>query len=805
MQVGIPRSLSFYYLFALYRTFLHELGIGFVETCVSTAKDFENFNLCPTDEPCISVKTAFSHSANLLEQGVDALFVPAIVSLEPSNYCCPKMMGLPSMLKAGLELPDSKIISPVIDVKDNPDTWESTWVEAGRNMGVSDERRIRKALRKAITAWRQTEQKMHQFAIPVSLFLNTWSPFSESISNGTCFSFGSGHDDETTLQSNPGCKSFLELGSERYMTHSGALGKFAYSRGKHLSLQKLQANISKENHVEDVTAVMGHSYLLNDIFGKAITEYVSSYGPVVFPEMISRDDSRKHIATIFEGEKMWTIEGHILGSCLHLIRNRKIGRLILITAFSCGPLSIIENYVAVEADKYKVPVLYLSIDEHTGEAGLITRLEAFMDSCKARQKHRLEQNEGQIGDEYVALCESEHGTHVGTLKVEAVKPNRANLTPFAKAANLEKEPIGVVNMGNLDIPVATLLREFGVDVRLPGNLTDDVVNLGKELAPEFICYPMVTLLGQMRCLVSQGVSRIIMVQGKGKCRLGWYAQVMEIILHRAGFAVEVIAVDSPFPLRVNGQRFLNQWKQIVGAPKVSTVFKAITLTLQKQVLIDKSHDILRDVRAKEKVRGTGDKRHKRFLRELDTASGLVESREIFNRYKRDMKSIPSTLQEPLKIAIVGEIYVVNEPFVNKEVEKMLGFMEQRVRVYRKLDVISWLNCHIFKTPRAVLDYHRVAKAANRYIPVDVGGHGQESVGEAVLASKAGMDGVLHLFPFTCMPEIIAQSILVKVSGDLDIPVLSLMISEQTGIAGLKTRLEAFCDLLDGRRKSLRRL
>ena len=74
---------------------------------------------------------------------------------------------------------------------------------------------------------------------------------------------------------------------------------------------------------------------------------------------------------------MWTNEGHILGSCLYLIRNRIAARLILVTAFSCGPLSIIENYVIAEADKYRIPVLYLSVDEHTGAAGLITRLEAF--------------------------------------------------------------------------------------------------------------------------------------------------------------------------------------------------------------------------------------------------------------------------------------------------------------------------------------------------------------------------------------------------------------------------------------------
>ncbi len=739
-----------------------ELGVSFIETSVSTAKDLENLRLCPTDGPCISVKTAFSHSADLLARGVDALFVPSIVSLEPGNYCCPKMMGLPSMLKAGFELPDSRMISPVIDIKDSPGTWESTWIHAGRKMGAGSNNRIRNALRKALIAWRQAEQDMQRFGLPVRRLLDDWRPSAGVKEN--CF--------HLNLEYGQGPVRNKQIAG---MAASGSRVSAPTPRG--LDPRKTsgdKAPISNAS-IHGTTAIMGHAYLLNDTFGHTITRYASSCGPVILPEMVSRDKSREHLQTIFEGEKMWTIEGHILGACLYLIRNRKVGRLILVTAFSCGPLSIIENYMMPEAEKYGIPVLYLSVDEHTGEAGLITRLEAFIDSCKARQVSR--------------------GCEIS--KELAPKPSPASLGP-------SKSPVGIVTMGHLDISLSALMREFGVDVRIPGTLSDDMVNAGKELAPEFICYPMVTLLGQMRALIDEGVSRIIMVQGKGKCRLGWYAQIMEKILHRAGYPVKVLAFDSPFPLRSHGRKFFDEWKQIVGTPTLTTIIRALALTLQKQVLVDRSQDILREVRARERVRGTGDKRHRVFLKDLDRASQLSQLKKSFDRYNRDMKRIPFTSEETLKVAIVGEIYVVNEPFVNKDAEKMLGSFEQRVRVYRKLDVTGWLNCHIFKTPRALWDYRRATRAAGSYLPVDVGGHGQESVGEAVLASASGMDGVLHLFPFTCMPEIIAQSILVKVSNDLDIPVLSLMISEQTGVAGLRTRLEAFCDLLEGRKKSLAR-
>ncbi len=93
----------------------------------------------------------------------------------------------------------------------------------------------------------------------------------------------------------------------------------------------------------------------------------------------------------------------------------------------------------------------------------------------------------------------------------------------------------------------------------------------------------------------------------------------------------------------------------------------------------------------------------------------------------------------------------------------------------------------------------VFEAARPWLSQYVGGHGQSTVGQVALAPREGIDGVLHIFPFTCMPEIIAQNIIVRLSEELDIPVLNYIVSEQTGEAGMETRLESFLDLLDERR------
>ncbi|MCF2140733.1 MAG: hypothetical protein K9W44_11820 [Candidatus Lokiarchaeota archaeon] len=58
-----------------------------------------------------------------------------------------------------------------------------------------------------------------------------------------------------------------------------------------------------------------------------------------------------------------------------------------------------------------------------------------------------------------------------------------------------------------------------------------------------------------------------------------------------------------------------------------------------------------------------------------------------------------------------------------------------------------------------------------------------------------------MYPFTCLPHIASKNILPQISHLYDIPVLSLVVDEQTGEAGFQTRLEAFVDLLARKRKS----
>ena len=62
------------------------------------------------------------------------------------------------------------------------------------------------------------------------------------------------------------------------------------------------------------------------------------------------------------------------------IIKKRIDGAIQLSAFNCGCDSVIKEFIAEEFKQAKIPYLSLMIDEHTGEAGLLTRIEAFLDS-----------------------------------------------------------------------------------------------------------------------------------------------------------------------------------------------------------------------------------------------------------------------------------------------------------------------------------------------------------------------------------------------------------------------------------------
>jgi predicted nucleotide-binding protein (sugar kinase/HSP70/actin superfamily) len=76
----------------------------------------------------------------------------------------------------------------------------------------------------------------------------------------------------------------------------------------------------------------------------------------------------------------------LVGSALVLIYSPKpLDGAIFVTSFACGPDSLIGEVLKWHARQMEIPFLLLTLDEHTAEAGMVTRLEAFVDMIGRRE------------------------------------------------------------------------------------------------------------------------------------------------------------------------------------------------------------------------------------------------------------------------------------------------------------------------------------------------------------------------------------------------------------------------------------
>ena len=71
---------------------------------------------------------------------------------------------------------------------------------------------------------------------------------------------------------------------------------------------------------------------------------------------------------------------------MHLAASGEIDGLICVTSFGCGIDSFVNDMIERRIRKeFKIPLIIMTIDEHSGEAGFNTRLEAFVDMLQWRR------------------------------------------------------------------------------------------------------------------------------------------------------------------------------------------------------------------------------------------------------------------------------------------------------------------------------------------------------------------------------------------------------------------------------------
>lgn len=347
------------------------------------------------------------------------------------------------------------------------------------------------------------------------------------------------------------------------------------------------------------------------------------------------------------------------------------------------------------------------------------------------------------------------------------------------------------HMGTLHVGLRALFEGLGADMVVPPPCSRRTLSLGTRYAPEFICLPYKLMLGTFVEALDMGADTLVMIEGDRICRLGYYMRIMEGALRDLGYEFRLITTrifqrelwELPDALRI-----------FAPGASLSTILSAVRLTLFKLNALDDVEKCTQKVRARELDKGQADKTWREAIAGIDEADSPARVHSVRCDALQSLRGISQdTETQPLRMGIIGEIYVVLEPFVNMDLERELGRLG--VEVYRTIMLSDWTRSTVFLSAIGLNQHGRAHRAAMPYLRRDVGGDGWESVGETVLHAKHRFDGMIHLAPFTCMPEIMAQNILIGMKDDVDIPVLSITCDEQMGRAGMITRLEAFVELL----------
>ncbi len=737
-RVGIPLALINWQQLPLFARFLKGVGCEVVVSPGTNRKIIRKGVESVSAQMCFPVKVAYGHISELIEQKVDYLFVPSIVSM-PAKYpqnehgnLCPYVQSLPYQIQAVFSenMGQTKILTAPVYLGHNKKQLKKSFVALAGQIGI-DKRKAVKALGIALGAQKDFEQACREKTTQILSQL--------------------GKDERLfVLISRPynGC-----------------------DMGMNLALPNKLADLGAEVIPMDMLDLSGAK--LTDASLHEKTYWAYGQDILRTAELIKRDD-------------------------------RLYG--IYLSNFSCGPDSFLSSFFKdIMGEK---PCLLLELDEHSADAGVITRLEAFLESLKHFKPAP------QI------------------LASETAKPPE-NLQPGDK-----KRTVYIPWMGQSSLGVAAGFIAHGQKAKVLPIADDTTLIYGRRFTSGKECLPCTITIGEMLKLINEkdfkaDETAFFMPGGSGPCRFGMYNCLQRLILKQAG--VENIPVISPnqdneFYKSLNAQTNHNRggsfsktaWISVIGIDLLDKVILRIRPYARDSRYADL---VYQDCIAE-------------WVRAIARADDFSRMRKLMKRITERILTVE--LDEKVKkptVGIVGEIYVRNHRFANQDIVRRLEQLgaacelasvaewiyytnfSRRNDARLKGDLAGWLentiaNSFQHKIERllakpleqafgelAEAPIEHTIKYAERYIHRSFGGEAILSVGKIIEYHHRRLGGVVNVMPFTCMPSTIVGTMTTRISDHCNhMPILSLSFDGQQDPT-LITRLETFVEQVRQRQNS----
>lgn len=344
-------------------------------------------------------------------------------------------------------------------------------------------------------------------------------------------------------------------------------------------------------------------------------------------------------------------------------------------------------------------------------------------------------------------------------------------------------------MGDYAIPVYYLLSHIvSIPIIKPKKITNQTIEIGTKYSPEFICTPFKYTIGTLIEGLEQGAT--ILLQAGGGCRYGYYAELQEQILKDLGYQFRY------YNFVTAGKTDIKQiYKMLKEMDPKFSVCKAlyyVTITKQMVKYMDLMDHYIRENIGFEVTKGSFQKIKEEMLKQFSKVNNHIKLKYLYHKYKRKMKQIEINKPEKvLKVGIIGELYTIMEPFSNYELERNLANMHIQIKRFTNVHYL------LFEKSKKSKKYVKYSK---EYIRYQMGADAADNIGRAKYLCEKGYDGIIHIKSAFCTPEIGAMPIISKVCQDYKVPVLFFSFDSSTSEVGFQTRLEAFYDMLEMRRK-----
>jgi len=348
--------------------------------------------------------------------------------------------------------------------------------------------------------------------------------------------------------------------------------------------------------------------------------------------------------------------------------------------------------------------------------------------------------------------------------------------------------ISFPHMADYYVPIKYLLSHILKNkILIPPPITNKTIELGSKYSPNFVCTPFKYTLGTMIESIESGAN--VLIQFGGGCRYGYYSELQEKIMKDLGYNFELINLISKG--KANIKEIYKYAKKI--NPKFRIIRGLYYLMITKKMIkyMDAIDDYIRKNIGFEVINNSFLNLKKKMLIDFSNIHGYFQLKKIYKKYKD--KFIKLEINKPcncLKVGVIGELYTVMEPFANYNLEYELAKKGVEITRYTNATYL------LFDKKKKAKKYLKKLKN----IKYRMGADAMDNIYYTKYMCDNNYDGIIHIKSSFCTPEIASMGVINKICKENDIPVIFFSFDANTSEIGVKTRLEAFYDMLEMRKK-----